>query len=288
MSGANTIAAGDIFDATKWSDGALPSRMDLGNMNAQAVTISKAMTNAVTSANIDLNGYVNITSAGSIDCHGANLTMEDDENIAGNITNCGTLRVEPSTSGGTSSFVVGVGVTIGAATVVVVPYAGTVFVRVDVPLAAVQVVPQGSNRATLAANLACASLSVTGILWGDNNTASAAFGATVSGAIVNSGTMNLLTSIAAASITNTGTISNSTIALNGGTIINTGGTISGCTITGGGTIIGGTVTGCAFGTGPVKLFGVTDGGGNSGTYLTFPPTTALEAQVCRQNEEGNA
>jgi hypothetical protein len=54
------------------------------------------------------------------------------------------------------------------------------------------------------------------------------------------------------------------------------------------TIIGGTVTGCDFGTGPVKLFGVTDGGGNSGTYLTFPPTTALEAQVCRQNEEGNA
>jgi hypothetical protein len=36
MSGANTIAAGDIFDATKWSSGALPSRMDLGNANAQA------------------------------------------------------------------------------------------------------------------------------------------------------------------------------------------------------------------------------------------------------------
>jgi hypothetical protein len=99
-------------------------------------------------------------------------------------------------------------------------------------------------------------------LWGDNNTGTAACGVAVSGAIVNSGTMNLLTSIAGGSITNTGTISNSTIA--GPSTIVGSGTLTGCTATGG----------------PVQCFGGTNGGSNTGAVLFAAElATFLNAEI---------
>jgi hypothetical protein len=229
-----------------------------------------------------INGHLTQDVGATIDCGGADLDCQYSSIIAANVTGVRTLDL----TGGQMVTSIATSLTISANLVRLASQNEPSHFSLASPLGAVEF--QGPDTGILDHNLICSSLLVDISSAFAGGLFAASYGVTVSGAIVNRGTMNLLTSIVGATITNTGTISNSTIALNGGTIINTGGTISGCTITGGGTIIGGTVTGCAFGTGPVKLFGVTDGGGNSGTYLTFPPTTALEAQVCRQNEEGNA
>jgi hypothetical protein len=283
MALGTTTSAGDIFTAGNWSGGALPSRMDPGNMTGQAVTINKAMTNAVTSANIDLNGYVHVTTAGSIDCHTKNLTIEDDCLIDGNITNCGTLAVQPSSSGATNSFSVAAGVTIGATTVSVQPVAdATEYLNCPVTLAAVQILSASGHKISLSnSDLSCASLTVnsSAILSGQGAGSTAVQGVSVTGQLTVSGTLNLCTSVSFGSCTNTGTISNSTIPLNGGTINNTGGTISGCTITGGGTIIGGTVTGCTATGGTVQCFGSTNGAGNTGVLFAAELATFLNAEI---------
>jgi uncharacterized protein (UPF0333 family) len=259
-----TTGAGDIFDATKWSDGALPSRQDPMNNTPQAVTVSKAMTNAVTSAKIDLNGFVTITSAGSVDCNGADFWIEDDCRIQGNITNCGILFVTPSNAGFTNAFTVDANVVIGATLVRVAPTT-TSTLSIPATLLAVLIDVVQNNRVSLANDLACSSLTISGKLWGDSNTATAAYGVAVSGALTVNGTLNLCTGISFGSCTvgAAGTISNSTVALNG-LAINSAGNITTCTITGGGSIGGGTVTGCTATSGTVYVRGGNNGGGNTG------------------------
>ena len=274
-----TTSAGDIYTAANWSTGALPSRLNPLLLNPQNITINKAMTNAVTSAAIYLNGFTTITSAGSVDCHGANLTIEDDCSIGGNITTCGTLGVQPSNSGSTSTFAISAGVTIGATTVTVQPAAiATAFLNTGgVALPAVTILAHLTNKVSLTSNLACASLDVEGILSGQASGSTAAESVNVAGALTVNGTLTLCTSITFGSCTNTGTISNSTVTFGGKPITNMGGTLSGNTFMDSGTILGGTVTGC---TGTIQCFGATNGGGNSaGVLFAAELATFLNAEI---------